>query len=224
MNKQRPLRTLLLQSGGIDSTAAALNLLDAGHEVLAMTLAKQAAANVRLPKERAIEISKVHARYAWAMGDISAWDAFLEERIEATLAEPVPVSCLTCILAKITAVVPYCRKKNITNMALGYTDYQSTWAEQTPHAIQEQRAELQRIGIALLLPSAHYAAKEPVLDDLVARELTPRSLENPCCIGTIGTQYTPGHIVSGVVRTAFSLLKQREPTIQVVDTVGDFPA
>ena len=224
MTSQNRPRTLLLQSGGIDSAAAALNLLDAGHEVVALTLAKDASAHIQLPMKRAVEISRTHRRYAWAMADISAWDASLEKHVEDTLEHSIPVSCLICILAKITAAVPYCRRTNIAVLALGYTAYQSQWAEQTSHAIHEQRTELQRLGISLLLPSAHYTAKDSVVTDLIAKELTPASLENSCCIGDIGTQPTPSSTVSEVVRAAFSFLSQHQPSMQVVGTVGDFPA
>ena len=223
MTAQNKLRTLLLQSGGIDSAAAAINLLDAGHEVIALTLAKDASAHIQLPKKRAMEISRIHPSYVWAMADISAWDALLDEHIEGALADPIPVSCLTCILAKITAAVPYCRKNGIAALALGYTGYQSQWAEQTSHAIHEQRAALRRLGISLLLPSVHYAAKDSVVSDLIARELTPGSLENPCCIGHIGTQPTPPRIIAQVVRTAFSFLGKSHPSMQVVETIGNFP-
>ena len=215
-------RTLLLQSGGIDSAAAALKLLEDGHEVIALTLAKDAAAQIRRPKQRATEISLLHPSYAWAMADISDWDSQLEQHVEDALADPIPVSCLTCILAKVTAVIPYCHNNGISTLALGYTAYQSEWAEQTEHAIQEQRTELRRFGITLTLPSAHYTAKDSVVTDLIATDLTPGSLENPCCIANIGTQPTPPQVISRVIRSAFNFLEQHQPIMQVVDTVGDF--
>ena len=215
-------RTLLLQSGGIDSAAAALKLLEDGHEVIALTLAKDAASQIHRPKQRATEISLRHSSYAWAMADISDWDSQIEQHVEDALSDPIPVSCLTCILAKITAVIPYCHNMRIPTLALGYTAYQSEWAEQTEHAIQEQRAELRRIGISLILPSAHYTAKDSVVTDLIATDLTPGSLENPCCIANIGTQPTPPGVVSQVIRSAFDFLKQHQPIMKIVDTVGDF--
>ena len=224
MSSQHQPKTLLLQSGGIDSTAAALNLLGAGHKVVALTLAKNAAEHTHLPRIRALEIRSKYKLYAWGMADISAWDASLDKHVESTVNDPVPVSCLTCILAKITAAVPYCHKHELSTMALGYTDYQSSWAEQTSHAINQQREELAQLGISLLLPSSHYKAKDEVVTDLIAREMNPSSLENPCCIGHIGTQTTPPHLILQVVTTAFSFLSQNKPTMAVVDTVGDFPA
>ena len=224
MTKQQQSRVVLLQSGGFDSAAAAIHLLDAGHEVVALTLAKEADAHVNLPRRRAIEISRGHRHYSWAMADISAWDALLAGHVENKLTDPIPLSCLTCILAKITATIPYCRKNKIGMLALGYTQHQSRWAEQTSHAICEQRAALGRLGISLLLPSAHYVAREAVVADLIAKELTPSPLENPCCIGDIGTQTTSEGVISQVVRAAFSFLDQHEPEMEVVDTIGDFPA
>ena len=221
-NLDRP-RTLLLQSGGIDSAAAALNLLEAGHEVVALTLAKDAANHVLLPKKRAVEIFAKHPGYSWAMADISTWDALLEKHVKAAVDGPVPVSCLICILAKITAVVPYCRENEIASLAVGYTAYQSEWAEQTSDAIGEQRTELRRLGISLLLPSAHYEDKKSVVADLSTKALTAISLENPCCISEIGTQPTQPHIVKQVVRTAFMFLAWNNPAMEVVDTVGEFP-
>ena len=224
MSKVEPTRALLLQSGGIDSAAAAIHLLEAGYEVVALTLAKNASSQTSLPKMRATEIAEKHPLYSWAMIDITDWDQLIERHINTQVAERIPVSCLTCILSKLTASAHYCNNNNIRFLALGYTTYQSSWAEQTSNAIQQQRNELKRLGISLLLPSSDYTCKESVIDTLKLKELTPRSLENPCCIGTIGTQDTPSHTIDRVISTAFLFFQTHQPNLKVVDTIGPFPS
>ena len=216
-------RVLLLQSGGLDSAAAALRLIRDGYDVLALTLSKHAAGQASLPQQRAEEIHANAPSYAWAMADITAWNRTVERHIAELVSDDVPLSCLTCILAKMTAAVPYCHDHSITMIALGYTDYQSDWTEQTPSAIAEQRSSLERVGISLLLPSASYGSKEEVKRDLIAGALTPSSLENPCCIAYTGTQPTPIPLTREIVKATFDLLESQPPALELIARVGGFP-
>ena len=50
----------LLQSGGRDSTAAAISLLESGNRVVAVTLAENAASQVELPNRRALELANIY--------------------------------------------------------------------------------------------------------------------------------------------------------------------
>lgn len=219
MHKQK---VLLLQSGGIDSAMAAAKLLEQNYEVAAITLVKNTATDVLFPMQRADDLINKYDDYAWAMFDITEWDKALANHMENKFSEIIPPSCLICILAKITAMVTYCLELKISALALGYTGYQGSWAEQTAPAIEAQRTELARYGLDLLLPSISYDAKGVVTEQLLRRDLVPHSLEHPCCIADIGTQHTSPELAKRVISEAFVYLDSNAPTYTIIKTLGKF--
>ena len=58
---------LLLQSGGRDSAIAAINLLEQGFNVAAVTFSENAAQHIQKPRKRALEISDKFSNYSWNM-------------------------------------------------------------------------------------------------------------------------------------------------------------
>lgn len=213
-------RVLLLQSGGRDSTAAAASLLDAGREVIGVTLSQNAEGNIDLPRQRAEEISEQYPAYIWMMGDFTDWDRSFKDNVSSQLSKPLPKSCLLCALSKITAVVPYCLNNGITRLAMGYTEYQSDWAEQTPLAIELQTKFLRELGIELILPARLFNSKEQVKDQLIARELSPSSLENPCCIAEWGTQDVEDELIAETIEKGFEYLRGKTPAFLVVGEIN----
>lgn len=212
--------TLLLQSGGRDSAAAAVNILAGGHRVVGVTLSVDAINNFEIPKLRAQELSQRFTGYRWGMADFTDWEKLFKSSIVRQFSTSLPKSCLLCSLSKITAVIPFCNDNNIKRIALGYTGYQSTWSEQTPYAIELQKKYLGKLGIELVLPSLAFDSKSSVKDYLIANELTPASLENPCCISEWGTQPVLENLVAEAVEAAFDFYSVNTPTIKFVDTIG----
>ena len=211
----------LLQSGGRDSAAAALHLFEDGFDVIALTLSANAAVQVHEPKKRAIELKAKYNNYNWAMVDFSEWDRSIQKWVAEQLPVELPKSCLLCAVSKITAILPFCSKHSIENISLGYTDYQSEWAEQTPVSIESLKRNLANLGFNLLLPSQHYKSKADVMQILAANSLTPESLENPCCISKWGTQKVTNELISQSIDLGFAYLSENTPIIQIVETVGD---
>lgn len=213
-------RILLLQSGGRDSAAAAINLLEAGESVLGITLASNAVKLNKLPRLRALEISQRYKSYSWAMADITEWDRSFKTKILSSISSELPKSCLICALSKMTAIIPTCLKLGIRKIAMGYTEYQSSWAEQTPYAVELQKKHLMRLGIEMILPSLEYKSKAAVENTLIAHELSPNSLENPCCISDSGTQPVPDALIAEAIDAAFKYCQSKSVDIQFVDSVG----
>lgn len=212
--------TLLLQSGGRDSAAAAISLLEAGNKVLGITLSANAANKIELPQQRAIELSRQYKNYGWMMVDFTDWDVEFKLGVSKQLSAELPKSCLLCALSKITAVIPYCHKNGIKKLAMGYTEYQSSWAEQTPEAIRLQTEYLNRHGIEFILPSMRYKAKQDVERDLIAKELSSNSLENPCCISDTGTQDVSGLLIQEAIEKGFEYFSSKNPCFEIVASIG----
>ncbi|MER2513896.1 MAG: hypothetical protein ABTQ25_15990 [Nitrosomonas ureae] len=211
---------LLLQSGGRDSAAAAVELLELGKTVIGVTLSADAFNKIAIPKQRAVELAMKYKFYQWHMIDFTQWDRLFKESVESQISSELPKSCLLCSLSKITAMIPYCKERNITQVAMGYTEYQSTWAEQTPLAIELQRSFLQELGIDFILPVQKYKNKDGIKDFLTVRDLTPVSLENPCCISRWGTQVVSEVLIQETIEKSFNYLLNNVPKIEIIESVG----
>lgn len=213
-------KVLVLQSGGRDSTIAAMSLLEQGFDVMGITLAKNAGRQIDLPRRRAVELATKYPGYRWGMVDFSEWDSGLKNWVADRLTAPLPKSCLLCALTKITSVIGYCKANDICNLSLGYVAYQDNWAEQTPLAIKLQSESLALEGLSLLLPARSIAAKDDAKKILSAQGLTADSLENPCCISTWGTQPVPDNLIRETIALAFEYYSANQPRLRFVDRVG----
>ena len=211
----------LLQSGGRDSTAAAIYLLESGKRVLGLTLAENAQDQVDLPRQRAIELACKYKNYCWRMVDFTMWNRGIKVWVQDRLSSELPKSCLLCALSKITSAIAICNHEQIFKISLGYTDYQSDWAEQSTLAIKLQKEKLKNLGFMLLLPSLGFKKKKDVQDFLIVKELNPNSLENPCCISDWGTQQVSDGLIVETINLAFQYAMEHSPDFTIVATVGN---
>jgi hypothetical protein len=67
-----------------------------------------------------------------------------------------------------------------THIALGYSGYQSGWAEQTPYAIKKLGEVLTSNGFSLVLPVADVQNKVDAIKELEANKLSTEALEQKC--------------------------------------------
>jgi len=211
---------LVLQSGGRDSTLSVVRLLEAGYGVVACTLAASAVDKVEIPKRRAQELSTKYTNYAWNMIDMTEWDEAIKSWVAERIPEPLPKSCLLCALSKITAIIPLCSERGIGKICLGYTQYQASWAEQTPYAIELQERYLQARGLDLLLPVRDLASKNDARSELLASDLSVDALENPCCISEWGTQTVPNQLIEKTIDLSFQFASANTPNIRIVSSLG----
>ena len=212
---------LLLQSGGRDSAIAAISLLEQGFDVTAVTFLSNAAQSTAKPRERALEISEKYSSYNWNMIEFGKWEQSLKDGVSKDVAGDLPRSCLLCALSKITAAVSICRDAGINKIAMGYVDYQNDWAEQTPYAIELQKAKLNECGIDFILPAIKLASKAEAASSLSVSGLTSVSLENPCCISKLGTQPVSDELIKQSIDLSFIHMSNNIPTLEVVDHIGD---
>lgn len=220
MLKNNNNNVLLLQSGGRDSALAAINLLDKGVNVLAVTFSVDAKLNIEAPRKRAIEISKKSKNYDWYMVDFTNWENDFKKHVSDSIDIELPKSCLLCALSKITATMYIGKKIGCHSIALGYVDYQNDWSEQTPYAISLQKEALDKRGFELLLPACDTSSKGEAENSLIVAGLSSNSLENPCCISKWGTHDVSDELIKQSILFAFEYFDEHKPKIEIVEHIG----
>src|SRR5688572_28129822 len=118
--------SVVMVSGGRDSTLAAVRLAQTGDRLVLVTVTSGGLKGIDRVSKRVSELQLL-------LPDNTCWVhvRFPEDSNKSEAAK----TCLTCHQAYIVAGVLAAEKFNATNIALGYTGYQSGWAEQTPYAI-----------------------------------------------------------------------------------------
>ncbi len=212
---------ILLQSGGRDSAVACVNLLEKGNFVQAITFVTAGKRQIGVPMQRAEEIKAEHQHYAWAAIQYADWENAIKSCLPSALASSLPRSCLVCAVAKVTAVMKLSAHIGVNRIAVGYTEYQNEWAEQTPRAVSVQKELLEERGYELLTPVSSLNSKEQAQAFLTKKQLTPSALENPCCVSRVGTEHVPPALVEEVINRGFEYADTHEPNFPVIAALGD---
>lgn len=211
---------ILLQSGGRDSAIACVNLLKENNFIQAITFIISGERQTTVPILRAEELLAYNKNYAWAAIQYAEWENAIKNSLPESLATSLPRSCLVCAVAKITAVMKICVHIGTTKIAVGYTNYQNEWAEQTPPAVQLQAKCLEERGFEMLTPVASLSSKAAAIELLSENGLTTDALENPCCVSQLGTEYVSPKLIKEVIVRGFNFADSHEFTFPVLATIG----
>jgi FtsZ-binding cell division protein ZapB len=118
------------------------------------------------------------------------------------------------------------RSLGATDLALGYTTYQSDWPEQTPIAIESLTAVLKEYRIRLLLPVRDLASREQATSELETSGLSTLSLEQKCSRQITNVKLEEEKLRSqvalwqGAIRTSLCQIDGIESHILSDDIVG----
>jgi hypothetical protein len=164
--------TVLLFSGGRDSTIACLRLIEAGRRPVLVTVTSSHLIGLQTVRRRLAEMRRV-------LPQGTTWVNVEQPDLGSAFAAAAP-TCLPCHLAYVAVGASLARRHQASQLAFGYTTYQSTWVEQTPHAIALLTQALASIGLELALPARDLASKEDANTKLLAAGLTSGALEQKC--------------------------------------------
>jgi hypothetical protein len=89
-------------------------------------------------------------------------------------------TCLPCQAFYAAIGTAVARSINCSTIAFGYTEYQSSWIEQTPTGQAVLRKVLKSLNFDLLLPVQDISSKESAIDELTKYGLSTASLEQKC--------------------------------------------
>jgi len=166
-------RTILMFSGGRDSTLAAIRLNKMKIPIKLVTITS-----------RHLEgIDRVHMRLNELANHLPETTPWLHiEQPDELLTDMsfYDQTCLPCHHAYVVVSAAIAKTINASQMAFGYTTYQNDWPEQTPLAVSRLEHTLKRYGIELLLPVYDIASREMAIEELTVNGLSSESLEQKC--------------------------------------------
>jgi hypothetical protein len=164
---------VLLFSGGRDSTIGAIKLSDLFERLILVTVTSQ----------HLVGMDAVYRRLAELKPHLSSKTKW----IHALQPTGMPgdqlfraATCLPCHRSYTAMGAVLAKRFKADSLAFGYTSYQSTWAEQTPYAIDRLKHVLLSRGIRLILPVYDIASKNDAIAELEKYHLSPVALEQKC--------------------------------------------
>lgn len=163
---------ILLFSGGRDSTISALRLASRFDRLTLLTVTSEHLSGIQAVKQRLFELRK-------HLPSSTRWIQISQPRPK-TPTSLIAATCLPCHRAYITCGVCLATISKISDLALGYTSYQSDWPEQTKNATNRLRSLLHKIGINLQLPVYDLISKESARQELENHGLPPIAMEQKC--------------------------------------------
>jgi predicted subunit of tRNA(5-methylaminomethyl-2-thiouridylate) methyltransferase len=172
-SESTPLTSVLMFSGGRDSSVAALRMYERGILPILVTISSWHLTGIDRVRERVNEIrQRMPADIPWLI-----LRQPVELRTDTSFYEQ---TCLPCHHAYVVAGAVVAAKAKIKTLAFGYAGYQSEWPEQTPLAVERLASVLKRHEIELALPVYDLTSRSQVLQELTARGLSNAALEQKC--------------------------------------------
>jgi 7-cyano-7-deazaguanine synthase in queuosine biosynthesis len=171
----------VLFSGGRDSSLAAILLAARGIGVHLLTCDNGATIHGEVTRHRVEELRAAFDDRirGWVIHPTHAlFRQVALIHIERDFATyQVNLVVLGSQLATLTEGILYCLEHGITSLAVGFTAYQSHFAEQTPVAISLFEDYCNGFGIRFLTPTRDRASADSVRESLLAYGVSTKSLE-----------------------------------------------
>lgn len=173
MNTRSPEQTLLMFSGGRDSTLAAARLGSEGVPLVLCTVSSSHLFGFERVRDRLIELRQL-------LPPSTSWIRVQQPLELATDTSFYERTCLPCHHAYVVVSGVLARRFGAQSLAFGYAGYQADWPEQTAEAIAALRRVLQEAGVRLVLPVHDLPTREAAIYELERWELSSAALEQKC--------------------------------------------
>jgi predicted subunit of tRNA(5-methylaminomethyl-2-thiouridylate) methyltransferase len=166
-------KTILMFSGGRDSTLAAMRLNKIGVPMKLVTITSKHLEGIERVHKRLAELAEV-------LPKTTPWLHIEQPEELLTDTTFYDQTCLSCHHAYVVVSAAIAKTINASRMAFGYTQYQNDWPEQTPLAVSRLSSTLIRHGIELVLPVYDLVSREDAINELLLNGLSAESLEQKC--------------------------------------------
>jgi hypothetical protein len=165
--------TVVMFSGGRDSTLAAMRLHLLGVPVTLVTVTSAHLVGIESVRRRLTELLQ------HLPGD-TRWLLVQQPEELRTDTSFYEQTCLPCHHAYVVASAALAGWLGARRLAFGYAGYQMDWPEQTPLAVARLADVLARYDIKLELPVYDITSRAAVVAELEGFGLSPDSLEQKC--------------------------------------------
>lgn len=170
-------RTVLMFSGGRDSTLAAARLAEGGEPLILVTVTSSHLIGMDRVNDRISELAMLlPSDTPWL--NLRQPDGLFDRQ---ALYER---TCLPCHHLYVVVAMKVAITVGASAIAFGYAGYQDSWPEQTPAATSRLARLLESEGIKLVLPVYDLPSRVAAIAELESRGLAPSSLEQKCVIQT----------------------------------------
>jgi len=163
---------VLMFSGGRDSTIAAARLSKTFQHVILITVLFKHLIGIEKVYARIVQLKKLLPKG-------SEWLQIAQPKLPITKLL-INVTCLPCQQAYVSIGAIIAQRFRISNLAMGYSGYQSSWPEQTPYATSRLKKLLEGFEIRLHLPVYSILKKEDVVNELMRVGVAHESYEQKC--------------------------------------------
>lgn len=199
MNKKKK-SVVLLFSGGRDSSLACAVLAKKGYKIHLLTFNNGTTTNLSLAERRYKELDKRFPDAIIARKVIPSYGLFKEIALTSIEKDfkkyETNLLCMGCKLAMHVLSLIYCLENKVSIIADGYTEYQRTWVEQIPQAIQTVRKFHEEYKVKYVNPVYDQNSKDQVKKKLFSFGLSTKSLEGSCLLGGTFSIPSPAKVVA----------------------------
>lgn len=221
-NPKKKEECVLMFSGGRDSTLAAVDLYRLQNlrpllvTVTSAHLFGYAAVENRLKELKALLPPETRHVQVLQPTDLRTSQEFYFE------------TCLPCQHAYVVVAATVAKLNGIKRIALGYTQYQGDWPEQTIIATEALRRVLNEFNIELLLPAYEFGSKDEVQARLTSLNLSSKALEQKCSKQVNNIALSPTHLAEqingweGAIRKSLTDLDEIKLEIMSTRYLGSY--
>lgn len=212
--------SVLMFSGGRDSSLAAVRMARAGYIPTLVTITSDHLLGIDNVRRRLIELKSI-------LPSETRWLRIVQPEDLATDTSFYERTCLPCHHAYVVVAAAIARSVGASSLAFGYTAYQSDWPEQTPLAISRLRAVLCEYGIKLDLPVLDLTSRAEAEMELREAGLSSASLEQKCSRQVTNLALDEERLVAqvslweGAIRRSMDRLDRIPAAILEDATLGD---
>lgn len=190
--------SVLMFSGGRDSSIAALRLAQQGRPLVLATISASHLHGVDAVKRRLLELLPY-------VPEGTRWIRVSQPNTGAKFGGLFERTCLPCQHDYALSGAIIAHKIGADRLAFGYVTYQQDWPEQSPPATSALEAVLSKRGITLELPVYDLRSKEEAIGELARLGLSSESLEQKCSRQIFNVALSPTDLTKHVAKWAGEL-------------------
>jgi len=190
---------LVLFSGGYDSLLSSCYLVEDGYHVLLVTYDNGVEKNMKSIEANVARLIKLYEgkiQFIGVKNIVGIWRRLFlipyllgREKFDYELV-PMEMICLSCRTSMYVRSIVHCLETNVKYIAEGARESQGYPEQQRP-VIEVFRELCKEYSIELILPVNHIKSREQLKEELIMRNIIPKTSEPYCAFSMPLYEYAP---------------------------------